>query len=70
MGFAMPQTPAPMPHGAGRTARAPERSTDALKAVTGDTGGRFSVMEHRLDARGPSPPTHVHDQLDHAVYVV
>jgi quercetin dioxygenase-like cupin family protein len=41
-----------------------------LKAVTGDTEGRFSVMEHRLAAYGPSPSLHVHDQLDHAVYVV
>jgi mannose-6-phosphate isomerase-like protein (cupin superfamily) len=41
-----------------------------LKAVTGDTEGRFSVMEHRLDAYGPSPSLHVHEQLDHAVYVL
>jgi quercetin dioxygenase-like cupin family protein len=41
-----------------------------LKAVTGDTGGRFSVMEHRLAAHGPHPPVHVDDQLDHAIYVL
>jgi quercetin dioxygenase-like cupin family protein len=45
-------------------------STVTLKAVTGDAGGRFSVMEHRLDAHGPHPPVHVHDQLDHAIYVL
>ena len=45
-------------------------NTVTLKAVTGDTEGRFSVMEHRLDAHFPGPPVHVHDQLDHAVYVV
>jgi quercetin dioxygenase-like cupin family protein len=45
-------------------------NTVTLKAVTGDTEGRFSVMEHRLAAHGPSPPAHVHDQLDHAIYVL
>jgi hypothetical protein len=32
-----------------------------FKAVTGDTEGRFSVMEGRLAAHGPHPPVHVHD---------
>jgi hypothetical protein len=45
-------------------------NTVTLKAVTDDTEGRFSVMEHRLAAHGPSPPPHVHDQLDHAIYVL
>ena len=45
-------------------------NTATLKAVTGDTEGRFSVMEHRLAAHGSSPPVHVPDQLDHAIYVV
>jgi quercetin dioxygenase-like cupin family protein len=45
-------------------------STVTLKAVTDDTEGRFSVMEHRLAAHGPHPPPHVHDQLDHAIYVL
>ena len=45
-------------------------NTVTLKAVTGDTGGRFSVMEHQLDAHGPHPPVDVHDQLDHAIYVL
>jgi|SRR5215216_4354843 hypothetical protein len=31
-------------------------NTVTLKAVTDDTEGRFSVMEHRLAAHGPSPP--------------
>ena len=39
-------------------------NTATLKSVTGDTGGRFSVMEHRPAAHGPGPPVHVHDQLD------
>jgi mannose-6-phosphate isomerase-like protein (cupin superfamily) len=45
-------------------------SATTLKAVTGDTEGRFSVVEHRLDANFPGPPAHVHDHLDHAWYVV
>jgi quercetin dioxygenase-like cupin family protein len=45
-------------------------NTVTFKAVTGDTEGRFSVMEHRLAAHGPHPPMHVHDQLDHAIYVL
>jgi quercetin dioxygenase-like cupin family protein len=45
-------------------------NTALLKAVTDDTGGRFSVMEHRLAAHGPGPRVHVHDQLDHAIYVL
>jgi quercetin dioxygenase-like cupin family protein len=45
-------------------------NTVTFKAVTGDTGGRFSVMEGRIDAHGPHPPVHVHDQLDHAIYVL
>ena len=32
--------------------------------------GRFSVMEHRLAAHSDGPPAHVHDQLDHAIYVL
>jgi quercetin dioxygenase-like cupin family protein len=45
-------------------------NTATLKAVTGDTEGSCSVMEHRLAAHGSSPPVHVHDQLDHAIYVL
>jgi mannose-6-phosphate isomerase-like protein (cupin superfamily) len=45
-------------------------NTTTLKAVTDDTEGRFSVMEHRLDAHFPGPPVHVHDQLDHAMYIL
>jgi quercetin dioxygenase-like cupin family protein len=45
-------------------------NTTTLKAVTDDTEGRFSVMEHRLAAHSDGPPVHVHDQLDHAVYVL
>jgi quercetin dioxygenase-like cupin family protein len=45
-------------------------NTVTLKAVTDDTEGRFSVMEHRLAAHSDGPPVHVHDQLDHAVYVL
>jgi quercetin dioxygenase-like cupin family protein len=45
-------------------------NTVTFKAVTGDTEGRFSVMEGRIDAHGPHPPVHVHDQLDHAIYVL
>jgi quercetin dioxygenase-like cupin family protein len=45
-------------------------NTATLKAVTDDTGGRFSVMEHRLAAHGPHPPVHVHDQLDYAIYIL
>jgi quercetin dioxygenase-like cupin family protein len=41
-----------------------------FKAVTDDTEGSFSVMEGRIDAHGPHPPVHVHDQLDHAIYVL
>jgi mannose-6-phosphate isomerase-like protein (cupin superfamily) len=41
-----------------------------LKAVGTDTEGRFSVVEHRLEANFPGPPVHVHDHLDHAWYVV
>jgi quercetin dioxygenase-like cupin family protein len=45
-------------------------NTMIFKAVTSDTGGRFSVMEGRIAAHGPPPPVHVHDQLDHAIYVL
>jgi hypothetical protein len=45
-------------------------NTVTFKAVTDDTEGRFSVMESRIDAHGPHPPVHVHDQLDHAIYVL
>jgi quercetin dioxygenase-like cupin family protein len=45
-------------------------NTVTLKAVTGDTEGRFSVMEHLLAAHSTGPPVHVHDQLDHAIYVL
>jgi mannose-6-phosphate isomerase-like protein (cupin superfamily) len=45
-------------------------SATTLKAVGTDTEGRFSVVEHRLDANFPGPPAHVHDHLDHAWYVV
>ena len=45
-------------------------NTTTLKAVTDDTEGRFSVMEHRLDPHFPGPSVHVHDQLDHAMYVL
>ena len=41
-----------------------------LKVVTDDTEGRCSVIEHRLAAHSDGPPVHVHDQLDHAVYVL
>jgi mannose-6-phosphate isomerase-like protein (cupin superfamily) len=45
-------------------------NTTTLKAVTDDTEGRFSVIEGQLDAHFPGPPVHVHDQLDHAIYVL
>jgi mannose-6-phosphate isomerase-like protein (cupin superfamily) len=45
-------------------------NTTALKAVTDDTEGRFSVIEGQLDAHFPGPPVRVHDQLDHAIYVL
>jgi quercetin dioxygenase-like cupin family protein len=45
-------------------------NTVTLKAVSDNTEGQFSIVERLLDAHFPGPPAHVHDELDHAVYVV
>ncbi len=55
--------------GEGRSIAAPGSSI-GFKAVTGDTGGRYSLLEYIVDPEFPGPAPHLHLEMEEGIYVV